>query len=166
MPSAETARRQCAAGLLAALWLGLACASGAEAPLEAAAEDPDSIEAEASGQEDAAIDSQRARRLLEELRCLVCQNQSLYDSQAELARSLRAYTLSKMREGLSDQEIRDDLVAKYGDFVLYRPPLAPRTWLLWLLPPLLALGAAAIAFLLGRRGEGAAPERLDEEGLR
>ena len=84
------------------------------------------------------------RSLAEELRCLVCQNQSLADSNADLARDLRVELLRLIKEGRSDQEIIDYLVARYGDFVRYKPPFNPSTWLLWL-GPLLILILAVFA---------------------
>ena len=86
----------------------------------------------------------RVMALAGELRCVVCQNETLAASQAELARDLRAQIRSQLREGRSDEEVRDFMVARYGQFVLYRPPLQASTWLLWLGPfALLALAAWA-----------------------
>jgi cytochrome c-type biogenesis protein CcmH len=94
----------------------------------------------------------RVMKLAAELRCLVCQNQSLADSHADLAIDLKNQVREQMRAGRSDAEIRDYLVARYGDFVLYTPPLKPATWLLWAGPFfLLAGGAAALALYLRRR---------------
>jgi cytochrome c-type biogenesis protein CcmH len=73
----------------------------------------------------------RYQALIQELRCLVCQNQNLADSNAPLAADLRQITYDMIREGKSDQEIIDFMVARYGEFVLYRPPLNPNTALLW-----------------------------------
>jgi cytochrome c-type biogenesis protein CcmH len=87
------------------------------------------------------VEEQRYKDLLAELRCLVCQNQSLADSDAELAQDLRLEVYDLMDEGRSDAQIREFLVARYGDFVLYEPPLKPSTYLLWSGPfVLLALG--------------------------
>ncbi len=89
---------------------------------------------------------QRARyqHLAEELRCLVCQNQTLADSNAELAGDLRRQVETMIVAGRSDDEIKGFLVARYGDFVLYRPPVQSNTWLLWLGPfGLLVVGALA-----------------------
>lgn len=91
------------------------------------------------------IDIERMRNLEKELRCLVCQNQSLADSAAPLAADLRAELERLMREGKTDDEIRTWMVQRYGDFVLYRPPFKPSTWALWLGPfILLALGGLFI----------------------
>ncbi len=93
-------------------------------------------------------------RLTAELRCLVCQNQSLADSHADLAIDLKNQVRSQMQAGKSDAEIRDYMVARYGDFVLYRPPLKPTTALLWAGPfVLLAGGGLALGFYLRRRRE-------------
>lgn len=92
----------------------------------------------------------RLLRLAGQLRCVVCQNQTLADSHAELAVDLRRRIAEQMRAGASDEAIRNDLVQKYGDFVLYDPPLQPRTWLLWF-GPLLLLAVAAIVVARSRR---------------
>lgn len=80
--------------------------------------------------------------LLDELRCLVCQNQSLADSHADLAQDLRHEVYRMLEEGRTRAEVLDFMVARYGDFVLYRPPLKRTTWLLWGAPVLLLLGVA------------------------
>ncbi|MFA7503477.1 MAG: cytochrome c-type biogenesis protein [Burkholderiaceae bacterium] len=90
------------------------------------------------------IDEDRYQSLAEELRCLVCQNQSLADSSAELAGDLRDEVREQMASGRSNAEIKDFLVARYGDFVLFRPPVKQTTWALWAGPfALLATGAGA-----------------------
>ena len=87
------------------------------------------------------VEEQRYKDLLAELRCLVCQNQSLVDSDAELAHDLRLEVYELMAQGRDDAQIREFLVARYGDFVLYEPPIKPSTYLLWAGPfVLLALG--------------------------
>ena len=78
----------------------------------------------------------RARDLSRELRCMVCQNQSIDDSDAPLARDLRLLVRERIAAGDSDAQVIDFLVARYGEFVLLKPRLNPHTWLLWLLPPL------------------------------
>lgn len=103
----------------------------------------------------------RARALGKELRCLVCQNQSIDDSDAELARDLRRIVRERLAAGESEAEIKDFLVARYGDFVLLKPPVKPATWLLWLGPAAaLLLGAGlVVAFYRSRgRAEDAAAE--------
>ena len=90
--------------------------------------------------------------LIAELRCLVCQNQNLADSDADLAKDLRRKTLEMLSAGQSDQQILDYMSDRYGDFVLYSPPLNSSTALLWLGPFLLLFGAAcAILFSIKRR---------------
>ncbi len=82
----------------------------------------------------------RARELSRELRCMVCQNQSIDDSDAPLARDLRLLVRERIAGGDSDAEVIDFLVARYGEFVLLKPRFNPHTLLLWLLPPLLLAG--------------------------
>lgn len=87
-----------------------------------------------------------------QLRCVMCQNQSLADSQAMIALQLRREVLELMREGRSDEEIKAFLVQRYGEFVLYKPPLESRTWLLWAGPAIiLLLGAGALVVIVRRR---------------
>lgn len=94
----------------------------------------------------------RVMTLAEELRCLVCQNQTLAESNAPLAEDLRNQVREKMRQGRSDKEVVDFLVERYGDFVLYRPPLKATTILLWFGPPLLlAVGFAVLLRRVRRR---------------
>ncbi|OGA25432.1 MAG: cytochrome C biogenesis protein [Betaproteobacteria bacterium RIFCSPLOWO2_02_FULL_67_19] len=95
---------------------------------------------------------QRLIKIAEELRCLVCQNESLAASRADLALDLKREVREMIRAGKSDAEIRDFMVKRYGDFVLYRPPLKESTLLLWLGPfALLAAGFAALALFVRRR---------------
>jgi cytochrome c-type biogenesis protein CcmH len=117
--------------------------------------------------EDLAIEK-RMVAISEELRCLVCQNESLSGSHAELAQDLRREIRKMIGEGKTDQEILDFMVARYGDFVRYRPPMKPTTWLLWGGPFLLLAGGigALIAFLRRRTKEDAAPALSDEERRR
>lgn len=94
----------------------------------------------------------QVQRLSEELRCLVCQNQTLADSHAELAQDLKQEIREMATKGMSDQAIIDYLVARYGDFVRYRPPLKPTTLLLWLGPfALLVGGGIGLVVMLRRR---------------
>ena len=99
----------------------------------------------------------RFRALSAELRCVMCQNQSLADSNAQIAEDLRRQVLDLMREGKSDEEIKEYLVARYSDFVLYNPPVKPSTWLLWFGPALILLGGAAVLVVVVRRRAAAAP---------
>jgi cytochrome c-type biogenesis protein CcmH len=94
----------------------------------------------------------RARNLSEELRCMVCQNQSIDDSEAPLAHDLRVLVRQRLEAGDTDRQVLDYLVARYGDFVLLRPPFKAETLLLWGLPPLaLAIGIAALILMARRR---------------
>jgi cytochrome c-type biogenesis protein CcmH len=107
---------------------------------------------------------QRVMRLTAELRCLVCQNQSLADSHADLAIDLRNQVRSQMRAGKSDAEIREFMVARYGDFVLYRPRLKSTTALLWAGPfVLLAAGGLVLGFYLRRRRQRLTESELTPE---
>ncbi len=107
-------------------------------------------------------EKQRFRHLIKDLRCTVCQNQNLADSNAALARDLRRKILDQIQAGKSDQEIMEFLVARYGDFVLYRPPFKRSTWFLWLGPFLFLLVAVAILVAVIRR-RAAAPAALSAE---
>lgn len=121
------------------LWLSLAalvCFANEAPPV---AEDP--------------VLEKRLINLAENLRCLVCQNESLAGSRADFANDLRREIREQMKANKSDEEIMDFLVARYGDFVLYDPPLKPTTWLLWFGPFVLFLGgvSALIVYLRRRR---------------
>lgn len=106
----------------------------------------------------------RVMALSAELRCLVCQNQSLADSNAPLAVDLRNQVREKMRAGMSEDEIVDFMVARYGDFVLFRPPFKLTTALLWLGPLLLLVaGIAALLYRLTRRREEPAIQLTETE---
>jgi cytochrome c-type biogenesis protein CcmH len=111
-------------------------------------------------------EQERYERLIQDLRCLVCQNQSIADSNATLASDLRREVRDLMKAGQSDEQIRHFMTERYGDFVLYRPPVRPRTWLLWSAPALLLLGGIGIAVLvISRRARAARanPAVLDED---
>jgi cytochrome c-type biogenesis protein CcmH len=110
--------------------------------------------AQAADQGDAAFE-QRVTHLTEELRCLVCQNQTLADSHADLAVDLKNQVREKLAQGQSDQEVLDYMVERYGDFVLYRPPVKGITWALWFGPFLLLL--SGLAFLLLKLREKPTP---------
>jgi cytochrome c-type biogenesis protein CcmH len=104
------------------------------------------------------------RALTEELRCVMCQNQSLADSNAQIAVDLRREVLVLMREGRSDAEVRDFLVARYGEFVLYRPKVSGTTWLLWFGPLLFALGGGIVVWRMSRgRGQAVPPPDDSQE---
>ena len=124
--------------LLAALWLlgSLACAArAAEAPSMAA--DP--------------VQEARMMALASELRCLVCQNQTIADSHAELAEDLRNQIRDMLAKNMSDEQVMAYMTERYGDFVLYRPPFKASTALLWTGPALLLAGALATLVLVLRR---------------
>lgn len=105
----------------------------------------------------------RVNALAEELRCLVCQNQTIADSNAGLAVDLKNQIREKLAEGMSEREIIDYMVQRYGDFVLYRPPVKTTTLLLWFGPPLLlALGLSLLLVTLQRRR---APAQLSADEL-
>ena len=93
----------------------------------------------------------RARELSKQLRCMVCQNQSIDDSDAPLARDLRILVRERLQAGDSNQQVLDFLVQRYGEFVLLRPRLHWRTALLWLAPPVLLIGGGLALFLMARR---------------
>ena len=130
--------------IIACCWASLAL--GGEAPSVAA---------------DPALEA-RVNKLSEELRCLVCQNQSLADSHAELAQDLKNEVREMLGKGLSDREVKDFLVARYGDFVLYRPPVKTTTWLLWLGPFALLVAALAVFFVKLRRRPPPVPLSAEE----
>ena len=97
----------------------------------------------------------RARELSRELRCMVCQNQSIDESEAPLARDLRLLVRERLTKGDTDQQVLDFLVARYGEFVLLKPPLESRTIILWALPPVALLaGAIGLFFAVRRRRTG------------
>ncbi|MEN6588025.1 MAG: cytochrome c-type biogenesis protein [Sulfuricella sp.] len=133
--------------ILLALLLPLSVMAGEAKPV---AEDP--------------VLEQRMIALSEDLRCLVCQNESLAGSRADLAQDLRQEIREQMRAGKSDKEVIAYLTQRYGDFVLYKPPLKPLTWLLWFGPFALLIGAAGGFYAyLKRRTSRLAGESLSEE---
>ena len=97
----------------------------------------------------------RARDLSRELRCMVCQNQSIDDSDAPLARDLRLLVRERIATGDSDSQVIDFLVARYGEFVLLKPRFTPHTLLLWLLPPLALIGGGLALWFYSRRRSNA-----------
>jgi cytochrome c-type biogenesis protein CcmH len=110
----------------------------------------------------------RFQQLTRQLRCLVCQNQDLADSDADLAKDLRKQVFDLMRSGKSDAEIKQYLVARYNDFVLYDPPLKPGTWLLWFAPfALVLIGAIVLLRILRQRARLAlvAAQSADQRSL-
>jgi cytochrome c-type biogenesis protein CcmH len=98
------------------------------------------------------VTEQRLISISEEMRCLVCQNESLAGSRSDLANDLRREIRTLISEGKSDDQIRSFMVERYGDFVLYRPPVKPVTWLLWIGPfVILGIGIAGLLMYLRRR---------------
>ncbi|MCA1714911.1 MAG: cytochrome c-type biogenesis protein CcmH, partial [Gammaproteobacteria bacterium] len=91
-----------------------------------------------------ASEERRFHALASELRCVMCQNQSLADSNAMIAHDLRREVLALMRQGRSDAQVKQFLVARYGEFVLYKPRVAAKTWLLWFGPALLLLAGGIV----------------------
>jgi cytochrome c-type biogenesis protein CcmH len=130
-----------------ALFLSLAILFAAALP--ALAVQPDEILS------DPALET-RARAISEGLRCLVCQNQSIDDSDAPLARDLRLLVRERLKAGDSDQEVIDFIVARYGEFVLLKPRLLPHTVLLWFATPVLFAGALVLIWVAYRRRQAAA----------
>jgi cytochrome c-type biogenesis protein CcmH len=107
---------------------------------------------EAAPLADDPLTEQRLISISEEMRCLVCQNESLAGSRSDLANDLRREIRTLIKEGKSDDQIRNFMVERYGDFVLYRPPVKPVTWLLWIGPfVILAIGIAGLLMYLRRR---------------
>jgi cytochrome c-type biogenesis protein CcmH len=114
-----------------------------------------------------AATEQRLKVLAEELRCLVCQNQTIADSNAPLALDLRNQIRGQIAQGRSDDQIRGYMVERYGDFVLYRPPFKASTAVLWVGPfALLAFGIVILVMIARRRRRAAQPAKSDEAGRR
>lgn len=110
-----------------------------------------------------AAEEARFHALAAELRCVQCQNQSLADSNARIAQDLRHEVLVLMQQGHSDAQIKQFLVERYGQFVLYRPQLESGTWLLWFGPGLVLIaGALVLARVVRRRARQVAPQDMDE----
>jgi cytochrome c-type biogenesis protein CcmH len=109
------------------------------------------------------IKEARARELSKDLRCMVCQNQSIDDSDAPLARDLRLLVRERISAGDTDSQVIDFLVARYGEFVLLKPRFNPHTVLLWLLPPLALMGGGIALWVYSNRRRR--PAVLDEESV-
>lgn len=105
----------------------------------------------------------RARTLGKSLRCLVCQNQSIDDSNADLAHDLRVLVRERLTAGDSDAQVLAYLQARYGDYVLLKPPVDPATWALWFGPPAVLLVGIGVLVARRRRGHPAAPVPLSAE---
>ncbi|ELX13154.1 CcmH-like cytochrome C biogenesis protein [Janthinobacterium sp. HH01] len=128
----------------------LACLAAVWSLLAQAA--PSSADASAEASADAALEL-RVQHVAEQLRCLVCQNQTIADSHAQLALDLKKEARTQLARGRSEQDVIDFMVQRYGDFVLYRPPFKANTWLLWLGPfVLLAVGLLTLLYQLRQRG--------------
>jgi cytochrome c-type biogenesis protein CcmH len=109
----------------------------------------------------------RARTLFREVRCLVCQNESIDDSEADLARDLRQIVREQVVAGKSDREIKAYLVDRYGEFVLFKPPFSPGNAVLWLTPvALVGIGGLVWVFLLRRKEQAGSVELSPEEEAR
>lgn len=134
----------------------LVLAAAVAAALPAYAVQPDEILANP-------VKEARARDLSKELRCMVCQNQSIDDSDAPLARDLRLLVRERISAGDTDSQVIDFLVARYGEFVLLKPRFNPHTVLLWLLPPLALMGGGLALWAYSRRRSGAGD--LERESL-
>jgi len=128
-------------------------------PLMAKAVEPDEI------MTDPKLEA-RARALSAELRCMVCQNESIDESHADLARDLRLLVRERLQAGDSDDQIRAFLVGRYGDFILLKPPFKLETWLLWGAPFLVLLTGACIILVARRRQQSFVPANLLSEAER
>lgn len=105
----------------------------------------------------------RLRALQEKLRCLVCQNQTIADSHSGLAEDLRRELRDQLQRGASDDQVRHYMTERYGDFVLYRPPVKPLTWLLWAGPALLLAGAGTVLGVTLHRRSRLGAERFEPD---
>lgn len=144
--------------IVAGLFAGLVAVVGAP-----------SIAADAPSASSDPLLEKRVMQISEELRCLVCQNQTIADSHAELAVDLRNQVREMLKKGMSEQDIKRYMVERYGDFVLYRPPVKGNTWLLWGGPFVLLLGGLGfLVFKLRQRGRRVemADGAMDEESIR
>lgn len=123
---------------------------------------------EATPLADDPVVEQRLNAISEEMRCLVCQNESLAGSRSDLALDLRRELRTLIKQGKTDDQIKEFMVSRYGDFVLYRPPVKSTTWLLWVGPfALMALGVIALfAYLRRRNLEIGSGELTDDERKR
>ena len=138
---------------MSGVWLTLLCASCALWLVLAAG--PGSAFSPDEPLGDPALED-RARALHEELRCMVCQGQSIADSDAALAQDMRAIVRERIAAGESDDAVRGFLTARYGDYVLLDPPVKPETYVLWFGPAAVFVAGGAIAFALLRRSRAAA----------
>ena len=155
----QTSRFAGIRSLCGAIWLVL-CLVALLAPMSAFAVNPDEV------LPDSALEA-RARTISAELRCMVCQNQSIDDSNADLARDLRLLVRKRLTDGDTDQQVLDYIVSRYGEFVLLKPRFERETLVLWLLTPLLLIGGGLALWLQarrrGRRNSEGAGLTADEE---
>ena len=158
-------RKRGAAALIAGL---LACSlASAAAPAATPTDLPSSALADPSPEQARELlQSDRFRRLAAELRCLVCQNQTLADSNADLATDLRNEVLRQMSAGRDDAQIKDNLVARYGEFVLYRPTYSGRNLTLWAGPAVLLALGAFLMWRISRARRTSASAVIDEAQLK
>jgi cytochrome c-type biogenesis protein CcmH len=105
----------------------------------------------------------RMMKIASELRCLVCQNQTIADSHADLAIDLRQQVREMLQKGMTDQQVSDYMTARYGDFVLYRPPFKSTTALLWIGPGIMLVGGLVVLVVVLRRRSRMPEERFDAE---
>ncbi len=134
---------------LLAFWMALALVTASAKEAAPAANDP--------------VLEARMLKITAELRCLVCQNQTIADSHADLAVDLRNQVREMLRRGDSDRQILDYMTARYGDFVLYRPPVKATTAILWFGPGLLLVAGLATLVLILRKRSRMAPEMFDPD---
>jgi len=138
-------------------WLCLLLLVGASALALAQVSDPAPLKFQDRTEE------QRFRALVTELRCVMCQNQSLADSNAMVAHDMRREVLTLMRRGKTDAQIQDFLVARYGEFVLYKPRVEEKTWLLWFGPALLLLAGGLLVARVVRKHAGDSAIPADDQ---
>jgi cytochrome c-type biogenesis protein CcmH len=153
--TARAARASVASGALIAFGACLALAAALALSPAAAKEAPPAVA-------DPVLEA-RMQAIAIELRCLVCQNQTIADSNADLAVDLRNQVREMLKQGKSDREIIDYMTARYGDFVLYRPPVKTTTALLWFGPLVLLVGGLAILVLVLRRRSRMAAEAFEPD---
>ena len=108
---------------------------------------------------------QMFNKLSNELRCLVCQNQAIADSNADLAKDLRDEIYGMLQQGKTEQEIVDFMVARYGDFVLYRPPMKPMTYVLWFGPAIALLAGFFVVIRIVRKQKRSAAAEISSEDM-
>ena len=142
-------------GVLAA-FIVLACAAGMDGARAQPAGDTAPLVFDSTAEE------ARFHALTAELRCVMCQNQSLADSNAQIAQDMRREVLALMRQGKSDAEVKAFLVERYGQFVLYRPQVAASTWLLWFGPALLLLVGGFVVARVVHRHHGSSTVPTDD----